>query len=167
MALFEIDPNLPPPLAPLAWLIGRWSGTGVITYPTMESDVSFAQDIVCSHDGRPFLTWASRASILDADGNVLRQGAVETGYWRPQEDGKVELLLAHPTGILEMYYGDAEPARIMVQTDSVMRSPSAKEYNAAARMYGLVESRLLWRMDMAAMGHPLQAHISAELDRVG
>jgi hypothetical protein len=47
-----------------------------------------------------------------------------------------------------------------------MRSPLAKDYSAAHRLYGLVNSNLMWVMDMAAMGEPLQAHVSAELKRV-
>ncbi|MHB8274394.1 MAG: heme-binding beta-barrel domain-containing protein [Dermatophilaceae bacterium] len=27
---FELDVNLPPTLAPLAWLVGRWEGAGVV-----------------------------------------------------------------------------------------------------------------------------------------
>jgi len=49
----------------------------------------------------------------------------------------------------------------------VLRSPHAKEYNAATRLYGLVNSNLLWAMDMAAAGQKLQSHVSAELKRVG
>ena len=66
-----------------------------------------------------------------------------------------------------MYHGTTSPAKIELRTDSVVRSPHAKEYNAAARMYGLVNSNLMWVMDMAAVGQPLQSHVSAELKRVG
>jgi hypothetical protein len=66
-----------------------------------------------------------------------------------------------------MYYGKIEPARVQLRTDGVLRAPGAKEYNAATRMYGLVKSELLWAMDMAAMGQPLQSHLSAQLKRVG
>jgi len=48
----------------------------------------------------------------------------------------------------------------------VLRSAHAKEYNAASRLYGLVNSNLMWAMDMAATGHPMQSHASAELKRV-
>ena len=51
-------------------------------------------------------------------------------------------------------------------TDGVMRSPLAKEYSAASRMYGYVHSNLMWVMDMAAVGQPLQPHLSGELKRV-
>jgi len=97
----------------------------------------------------------------------VRPLATELGFWRPFEDGEVEFLLTHPTGIVELYYGKAEPAKIELRTDGVLRSPHAKEYNAATRLYGLVNSNLMWAMDMAAVGQPLQSHLSAELKRVG
>ena len=66
-----------------------------------------------------------------------------------------------------MYFGRREPAKIELRTDGVMRSPAAKEYNAGTRLYGLVNGNLMWAMDMAAVGQPLQSHVSAELKRVG
>ena len=164
---FELDANLPPALAPLAWLIGRWEGAGVVGYPTIES-AHFGQEIVVSNDGRPFLEWHSRTWLLDSEtGERVRPLATELGFWRPVEGGEVELLLTHATGIVEMYYGTVEPARISLRTDGVLRSPHAKEYNAGTRLYGLVESELMWAMDMAAVGQPLQSHVSAQLKRVG
>lgn len=166
---FTLDTDMPPALAPLAWLIGRWEGAGVVGYPTIESK-NFGQEIICSHDGRPFLSWTSRTWLLDEDGQMVRPLATETGFWRvfdAQPDGtNCELLLSHPTGIVEMYAGKAEPAKVELQTDGVMRSPLAKEYTAAKRLYGYVNSNLMWVMDMAAVGQPLQAHVSAELKRV-
>lgn len=165
--MLTIDENLHPDIAPLAWLIGQWEGAGVVGYPTMEESANFGQELVVEHDGRPFLSWTSRTWILDESGQKVRPSASESGYWRAAGEGEVELLLAHPTGIVEMYYGTVEPARIQVRTDSVVRSPSAKEYTAAARMYGLVGGNLMWVMDMAAMGETTTSHVSAELKRVG
>jgi hypothetical protein len=165
--VFELDVDLPERLRPLAWMIGRWEGAGVVGYPTIES-VNFGQEIECRHDGRNFLEWHSHTWLLDQEtGEKVRPLAAELGFWRPGEDGKdVELLLAHPTGIVELYYGTMEPARVTVRTDSVVRSPQAKEYNAGSRLYGLVESQLFWVMDMAAVGQELQSHVSAQLKRV-
>lgn len=154
-----------PDCAPLAWMLGSWAGAGVVGYPSIESR-NFGQEIDVTHDGRPFLMWTSRAWILDAEGNKVRPAAVETGFWRPQPDGEVELLLTHPTGIVEMYYGRTSPAKVELQTDGVIRSPHAKEYNAASRLYGYVNGKMMWVMDMAATGHELQSHLSAELRRV-
>ncbi|MBC9955770.1 FABP family protein [Yimella sp. cx-51] len=161
----ELDPNMPIELAPLAWMIGRWEGAGVVGYPTIES-LNFGQEIHCFHDGRPFLEWHSRTWALDDEGNKVRPLATELGFWRPLPDNEVELVLTHPTGIVELYYGTTSPAKVELRTDGVLRSPHAKEYNAGARMYGYVNSNLMWAMDMAAVGEPLQSHVSAELKRV-
>lgn len=166
---FHLDTNLPSELAPLAWLVGNWAGAGVVGYPTIES-ANFGQEISCWHDGRPFLQWHSRTWLLDEAGEKVRPLATEVGFWRPHPEApdgtNVELLLTHPTGIVEMYAGTAQPAKIELRTDGVMRSPNAKEYTAGHRMYGYVQSNLLWVMDMAAMGQPLTSHLSAELKRV-
>jgi len=167
--VFPLDTTLHADLAPLAWLVGRWAGAGLVGYPTIES-ARFGQEIVCSHDGRRFLRWESRMWLLDEDGNQVRPLATELGFWRPvaeATDGtNVELLLAHPTGFVEMYAGRAEPAKVELRTDGVMRSPEAKEYAAAHRLYGYVDSGLMWVMDMAAVEQPLQSHVSAELKRL-
>ena len=165
---FELDINLSPALAPLAWLVGRWEGAGVVGYPTIES-ANFGQEVVCSHDGRPFLKWQSRTWLLDEAGNKVRSLAVELGFWRVLENGEIELLLTHPIGVVEMYVGSRNPAKpsVELRTDGVLRSPAAKEYNAGTRLYGLVDSQLFWAMDMAAVGESLQSHVAAQLKRVG
>ena len=163
---FELPDNLHPNCGPVAWLLGTWRGNGHGAYPTIEP-FEFGQELIFQQDGRPFIHYMSRAWILDSEnGAKVRPAAVESGYWRPLENGEVELLLVHPTGILELYYGTMEPARIQLKTDGVLRSPGAKEYNAATRMYGLVDSQLMWVMDMAAVGQELQSHLSGTLKRV-
>jgi hypothetical protein len=47
----------------------------------------------------------------------------------------------------------------------VARTESAKPYAAGHRLYGLVESDLMYAFDMAAMDLPLQSHVSAQLKR--
>lgn len=165
---FEIDPTMNPAVAPLAWMIGRWEGVGVVGYPDMESR-NFGQELVISHDGRPFLEVDSRTYLLNEDGSKDRDSAREIGFFRFLENGEIELLLTHPTGILEMYVGRREAERpvLNLATDGVMRSPAARDYTAARRMYGLVEQKLMWVMDMAAEGHPMTSHASAQLTRVG
>jgi hypothetical protein len=167
----ELSTDTPAALVPLAWLIGDWAGAGVAGYPSMEQDLQFGQEVSFSHDGRPFLAYTSRTWLLDEAGAKVRPLASETGYWRPgaAEGGRtpVEVLLSHPTGIVETYYGHVEGARAEIATDVVARTTTAKEYNAAHRLYGLVEGDLMWVMEMAAVGHPLTAHVSARLKRVG
>jgi THAP4-like, heme-binding beta-barrel domain len=162
---FHIPDDLHADVMPLAFLLGHWSGNGHGDYPTIEK-FSFAQELAFTHDGRPFLHYLSRTWLLDEAGESVRPLAVETGFFRPQPDGQLEVLLSHPTGIVEIYYGSIDGAKIELRTDAVARTATAKEYSAGSRLYGLVEGDLLWTFDMAAVGEPLQSHIWARLERV-
>jgi hypothetical protein len=169
-----VEDGLPTALRPLSWLIGTWVGVGVGGYPTIE-DFRFGQEMSFSTDGRPFLSYRTRSWLLDDDGNQIRPLATETGFWRPQPDNGVELVLAHPTGYAEVWVGEVTVtgiedavitgARVELSTDVVARTASAKEYTGGHRLYGLVGGELLWAYDMAAVGEPLQVHLSAQLRR--
>ncbi len=162
---FEIPPDLHPDAVPLAFLLGSWAGAGVGGYPTVD-EFRYGQEITFSHNGKPFLAYTSRAWILDEDGNKVRPAGQETGYWRTRPNGQLEVLLAHPTGFVEIWLGTVDGPKIEIKTDLVARTESAKEYTAGHRLYGLVEGDLLYAFDMAAMGQPLQSHLSARLKRV-
>ena len=153
-------------LAPVAFLLGRWEGAGVVGYPTIES-AQFGQEITFSHNGKPFLIYSSRTWLLDAEGRTGRPLALETGFWRPQPERQLEVLLVHPTGITEIYLGEVAGTKIEMATDAVVRTATAKEVTAGRRLYGLVEGDLAYAYDMAAEGQPLQAHVSARLKRAG
>jgi len=159
-------PATHPSLAPLLHLLGRWEGAGVVGYPTIES-ARFGQEISFSHNGKPFLIYESRTWLLDDEGHIGRPLAMESGFWRPQEDGQLEVVLAHPTGITEIYVGEIAGTKIEMATDAVVRTSTAKEVTAGRRLYGLIGSDLAYAYDMAAVGQPLQAHVSAQLKRVG
>ncbi|MEU7003544.1 FABP family protein [Nonomuraea sp. NPDC046570] len=159
------EPEVHPDLEPIAFLLGRWEGAGVGGYPTMES-FNFGQEIEFGHIGKPFLTYTSRTWLLDQAGNRVKPLATETGYWRPQPNRQMEVLLAHPTGIVEIYVGDVAFHKIELHTDVVARTASAKEYTAGRRLYGLVKGNLMWAYDMAAVGQPLTSHMSGELKKV-
>jgi len=157
------DPH--PALAALSFLLGRWQGAGVGGYPTIES-FRFGQELSFSHNGKPFLIYSSRTWLLDEEGRPGRPLGMEVGFWRPQPDDGVELLLAHPTGITEIYLGKITGTRIELSTDVVTRTASAREVTAGHRLYGLVGEDLAYAYDMAAVGQGLQPHLSAQLKRV-
>ncbi len=160
-------PDLHERLEPLSFLVGTWRGLGVVGYPTIEQ-ARYEQEVVFAHDGRPFLEYASRSWILDDDGRRVRQSARESGWWRPgPEPRDVEVMLAHPSGILEMYVGEVAFRKVELRTDVVARTQTAKEVTALHRLYGIVEDTdLAYAIDLAAVGQPLQPHLSARLSRV-
>jgi hypothetical protein len=171
-----------PAIAPLSFLLGRWKGTGKGDYPTIEP-FDFLQEVTFSHIGKPYLIYTSRTwrlatdargeAELDDSGQPVRLEplAVEAGFWRPQPDGKVEVLLSHPTGVTEIYAAEFRSlTSIEMVTDTVARTASAKPYTAGKRLYGLVPSQvregekdLAYAFDMAAMGQPLTPHLWAVL----
>ncbi len=149
----------------LAFLVGTWRGVGVVGYPTIES-ANYEQELSFTHDGRPFLSYSSRTWLIDSDGARIRPAATETGFWRPgKEPRDVEVLLAHPTGIVEVYVGEVAFTRIDLATDVVARTETAKQVSGLKRLYGLVEGDLAYAIDMAAVDQPLQSHLSARLQR--
>ncbi len=159
------DPELHERLEHLAFLVGRWQGVGVVGYPTIES-ANYEQELSFTHDGRPFLSYSSRTWLIDSDGAPSRPAATETGFWRPgKEPRDVEVLLAHPTGIVEVYVGEVAFTRIDLATDVVARTETAKQVSGLKRLYGLVEGDLAYAIDMAAVDQPLQSHLSARLQR--
>jgi hypothetical protein len=159
------QPEPHPAIAPLSFLLGWWEGAGVVGYPTIES-VNFGQEISFSHNGKPFLIYSSRTWLLEADGQIGRPLAMEVGFWRPQPGNQVEVLLTHPTGISEVYVGSIDGTKIELATDAVVRTATAKEVTAGKRLYGLIGADLGYAYDMAAVGQPLQPHLSAQLKRV-
>ena len=164
--------EIPTELKPLGWLIGRWIGVGTGQYPTIEN-FRFEQEVAFSTDGRPFLTYWSRSWLLDDEGVRLRPLATEAGFWRARPGNVVEVTLAHPTGYSEVWLGSLEVtgmtnavitgARIDMRSEQIIATPNAKPYSAGHRLYGLVNGRLLWAFDMAAMGEPMTNHLAVNL----
>jgi hypothetical protein len=155
-----------PLLAPLIGFLGTWAGRGSGTYPTLAEEFHYAQKVTFSHDGRPFLHYETRAWLLDADGAPLRPSARESGWWRLQGDGNVEALITQPTGIAEILVGRAADGAVDLTTRQVALTPTAKQVDATRRRYTLADADTLdFVHDLAAVGQPLQHHLSARLRR--
>ena len=163
---FEIPSNLHPALHKFVWLLGRWEGGGDGDYPTT-GKFRFGQELIFQQDGRPFIHYVSRAWIVDEQGNHVREAAQETGFIRCPEPGSLEVVLAHNTGFVEVWYGEVHPEqpRFEIATDAVARTATAKEYVGGKRLYGYVNGDLMYAYDMAAVGQELQPHTHAQLVR--
>ena len=163
---FEIPDNIHENTARLAWLLGTWEGSGKGDYPTIEP-FEFRQRIIFQQDGRPFFHYMSTSELVDAEGNVIRPAAQETGYLRPQPDGTIEWVMAHNTGIVEIWHGQLheEQPRFEIVTDAVARTATAQDYTGGNRADGYADGDLMYAFDMAAMGQELQPHLWAQLKR--
>jgi THAP4-like, heme-binding beta-barrel domain len=161
-------PDLHEQCLPLLPLVGVWRGEGEAVYPTIEGPYRYGQQVTFANDGRPFLCYEARAWLLTPSGEVIRPAAREVGFWRPQRDETIEVLVVHASGISEVYYGQARSQTSWeLSTDAVLRTTSAKEVNAATRLYGIVDGgELAYVEERAMVGRPRQPHISARLQRI-
>ena len=151
---------LHPVLAPLAGLVGTWVGEGEGSYPTIEP-FGYTEQVTISHVGKPFLAYAQRTWSID-DGRPLH---AETGYWRCTPEGTVELVVAHPTGHVELSLGAVSGTAIRVASATVAGTPSAKGVTEVHRRLVVEGDRLRYELDMAAVGRPLAPHLRGELVR--
>ncbi len=168
---FVIPDGLAPEVYPLAWLVGRWRGTGEVAYPQIPR-VSVVGEVEVDHDGGPYLTWRSTLRLADSD----QTWGTEQGYWRvtpdrpedlPKGRFPVELMVTDPAGYLTLYAGVASGGRIDLASDLMARTADAAEVTAASRLLGLVDGELMWTWDIAAFGEPLQSYVAMRMGRVG
>ncbi len=163
----DARPGLHPALEPLAWLLGTYEGVGALVYPTIE-DRNYVQrvDLLRTTAGRSCTTPRGPGCSSD-DGSRGRPGASEEGWWRPGA-GKfdVEVLLSHPFGVQELLVGTVAFQQVTLASDAVVRTATAKDVTATSRLYGGVDGDLAYVVEMAAVGQPLQPHLSARLARL-
>jgi THAP4-like, heme-binding beta-barrel domain len=154
------EPARHPSLEPVAWLLGTWTGEGEGFYPTIES-FGYGEESRFWHSGKPLISYLQRTWSLD-DGTPLHS---EAGFWRPQEDRTIELVLAHGFGVAEVSEGRVEGRRIEVTSRSLTRSSSANRVESVRRVVMLEGDDLTYDIAMAAAEQPLQGHLKARLHR--
>jgi THAP4-like, heme-binding beta-barrel domain len=162
----SVDVAVHPDLGPLACLIGRWEGTGEGRYPTIEP-FRYREEAVFGHVGKPFVAYR-QATVNLGTGQPAH---AESGYLRAVGPGRVELVLVHPTGIVEVSTGEVldEPQGLALHlvSSAVLRTPTAKEVTQVERRVSVVGDHMRYQVAMAAVGQPLQHHLAGDLRRVG
>lgn len=157
-------PDLHPGLTALTPLLGTWAGTGHGEYPTIAS-FDYLEEVTFGHVGKPFLSYGQKTKASD-DGRPLH---AETGYLRVPAPGRVELVLAHPTGITEIEEGTVTVTdgviELEVSATSIGLTASAKDVTALSRSFRIAGDELAYTLRLGAVGQPLQHHLAATLHR--
>lgn len=164
--------NLSDALLALLPLVGVWRGEG--EGRGSDGDYRFGQQIVVSHDGGDYLNWEARSWRLDAEGGYAETGLREVGFWRfvddpgdPGESQAIELLLAHSSGYVELFYGTPRnQSSWELVTDALARSKSGVLVGGAKRLYGIVDGGdLAYVEERVDADGGLVPHLSARLSR--
>ena len=144
----------------LRFLLGTWVGEGQGHYPTIDP-FAYREEIRFWHVGKPFLAYSQRTWALN-DGRPLH---AEAGYWRPKGDRALEVVLALPTGHVEMHQGTIEGTALSLTSLLVGSTPTAKVVTDVSRRLAVDGAEMRYVVAMAAVGEPLQEHLTAELHR--
>ena len=149
-----------PDIKDLAPLLGTWTGRGAGTYPTIEP-FDYLEDVVFTHVGKPFLVYGQKTRGV-ADGLPMH---AETGYLRVPQPGRVELVLAHPSGVTEIEVGtyaiSGDRISLELSTTAIGLAPTAKQVTALSRSLRVDGDKLSYSLRRAAVGQPLQDHLAA------
>jgi THAP4-like, heme-binding beta-barrel domain len=158
--------DLHPDLQALAPLLGVWAGRGSGEYPTIEP-FDYLEEVMFSHVGKPFLVYGQKTTAA-TDGKPLH---AETGYLRVPQPGRVELVLAHPSGITEIevgtYTANGSTIELEMTASTIGLTPTAKEVTALGRSFRVDGDELSYSLQMGAVGQSMQHHLAAVLHRKG
>lgn len=152
--------DLHPACEPIAFLLGVWKGTGEGHYPTIES-FRYNEEVTFGHVGKSFLSYTQKTKRAET-GEPLH---AEAGYLRAVGDGRVELVVVQPSGIVELHNGAVVGQRLDLSSTGVHTTPTAKEVTEVTRSLTVEGATLSYDVAMAAVGHTLTHHLRASLSR--
>jgi THAP4-like, heme-binding beta-barrel domain len=155
-----MTPPLHPDVEVLAFLLGQWRGEGRGAYPTIE-DFRYRDEVVFDHIGKPFVSYTQRTWLADG-----APSHTEVGYFRPQPDSRLELVVAQPGGRVEVDEGALRGTHFELLSAVMAHTRSAKEVAEVRRVVDVDGDVLRYEVEMAAVGQPRQFHLEAELRRV-
>lgn len=150
-----------PDIAPLAFLVGTWRGTGHGSYPTI-APFDYTEEVTFAALPKPVLAYHQRTRRAGTEEPLH----AEMGYVR-LVDGVPELVICQPTGLVEAHRGQMTARSLVFECDAVGATASAAVHDVTAvrRELTVDDHRLSYVLSMGAVGQPLQVHLRATLRR--
>ncbi|KAL9410001.1 hypothetical protein AB3S75_048258 [Citrus x aurantiifolia] len=151
-----------PAIAPISYLLGTWRGQGSGGYPTINA-FDYGEELNFTHSGgKPVIAYTQKTWKLGS-GEPMH---AESGYWRPNPDGSIEVVIAQSTGLVEVQKGtyNAEEKVIKLQSELVGNASKVRE---VSRVFELVNGELRYVVQMAT-NHltSLRPHLKAVLRKM-
>jgi hypothetical protein len=155
-----MEPVRHPELEPLAFLLGTWRGEGEGAWPQGEP-FRYGEEMTFEDVGDTYLAYAQRSWSIE-DGGPLH---LERGFLRPAGPGRVELVLAHPLGVVEVAEGPLRGGVIEVASTAVVATATGSPVTALRRRIEVTGDLLRYELYMAMRDVALMRHLRGELRR--
>ncbi|NLU82646.1 FABP family protein [Rhodococcus sp. HNM0569] len=149
----------PPLPAALAAFEGTWRGKGSGHYPTIDP-FEYVEVVELLQGPKPFLEYRSRTR----DAGTGEPRHTECGYLRVAGE-TIELLLAQPTGYVEIHRGEVGAGAVDFTEIATDRSPDAKPVHSVHRRWAVEGDTLVYDLWMSHADTPTTHHLHAELHR--
>jgi THAP4-like, heme-binding beta-barrel domain len=156
-----MEPALHEDVRPLAFLLGRWAGSGEGVWPPGEA-FRYREEMTFEHEGDAFLLYAQRSWSAGGDEPLH----FERGFFRPGGEGRVEVTLAHPLGIVEVAEGAVSPGLVEVTSTAVALTSTGSPVTGLRRRIEVTDDVLRYELWMALRDGAPTRHLVGELERV-
>jgi hypothetical protein len=155
-----MDAPLHADVRPLAFLLGRWEGSGDGVWPPGEP-FAYREEMSFEHVGDVFLLYSQQS--WSADGAPLH---FERGFFRPAGSGRVEVTLAHPLGLVEVAEGSVSNEVVDVAATGLALTSTGSRVSDLRRRLEVAGGKMRYELWMAMDGGPLTRHLVGRLERV-
>ena len=162
-------------MKPLTWLKGNWEGKGKAVFPThddfeYEDNMRFKL-IEEAFDKEPIIHLEEIAWVINKNEREFKHW--ETGYFKPEPNGSIQLYVCHNTGRIEVTYGtfnfinlEAKSFEMIFLSESIRNDEGTKMTFNTKRKLLLKQDVLTYTLEMSTKEVPnMTHHIGAEMYR--
>ena len=155
-----MDPALHPDVELIAFLLGTWRGEGQGDWPT-SGPFRYGEEMTFEQEGKAFLLYSQRSWTAEERSPLH----FERGFFRLANPGRVEVVLAHPLGIVEVAEGPLSGTAIDVVSTSMALTATGSPVTELRRWMEVQGDVLRYELLMAMRDVPLTRHLTGEFRR--
>jgi hypothetical protein len=144
----------------LAFLLGAWEGEGRGLWAADEP-FRYRERVDYCDEGGPFVTYRQETWTLGGERSLHR----ESGYLRAGQGRSVEMVLAQPTGLVEVHEGRLSGQRIELRSIVVGCTPRALRVTDTSRSLSVSGDQLRYELALAMNHEALSPHLEGHLRR--